>query len=103
MNNVVTIPVEAIILNGNRQTVYAVDTSNRVQVRNITVGLEGSKLAEITGGLNPGDRVILGGQDKYQEGELVSPIETKEPASETVRESGGMIDMKAEQADGGSN
>ena len=103
VNNVVTIPVEAIILNGNRQTVYAVDTSNRVQVRNITVGLEGSKLAEITGGLNPGDRVILGGQDKYQEGELVSPIETKEPASETVRESGGMIDMKAEQADGGSN
>jgi hypothetical protein len=52
--------------------------------------------------LNPGDRVILGGQNKYQEDEAVSPIETAEPASETVRESGGMIDMKSEQADGGA-
>jgi hypothetical protein len=40
------------------------------------VGLEGSKLAEITSGLNPGDRVVIGGQDKYQENEEVSPLLT---------------------------
>ena len=88
---------------GSQQTVYVLDASNHVHVRKVQVGLEGSKLAEITSGLNPGDRVVLGGQDKYQEDEAVSPIEAQEPASETVQESGGMIDMKAEQADGGAH
>ena len=38
--------------------------------------LRAQKLAEITSGLEPGDRVILGGQDKYQEGEAVNPLMT---------------------------
>ena len=72
------------------------DASNRVHIRNVEVGLRGSKLAEIKSGLEPGDRVILGGQENYAEGEEVSPILTQEPASEVMRESGGVIDMKAE-------
>ncbi len=102
VNNVVTIPVEALVLNGQQQTVYALDAGNHIHVRKVQVGLEGSKLAQITSGLNAGDRVVLGGQDKYQEDEAVNPIEAQEPASETVHESGGMIDMKSEQADGGA-
>ena len=74
--NVVTIPVEALVLNGQQQTVYVLDSGNRVHIRNVTVGLQGSKLAEITGGLNAGDRVVIGGQDKYQENEEVSPLLT---------------------------
>jgi RND family efflux transporter MFP subunit len=103
VNNVVTIPVEALVLNGNQRTAYVLDAGNHIHIRKVSVGLEGSKLAEITSGLNAGDHVVLGGQDKYQEDEAVSPIETKVPASETVHESGGMIDMKAEQADGGAH
>jgi RND family efflux transporter MFP subunit len=103
-HDVVTIPVEALVLNANQQeTVYVLDSSNRVHVRNVRVGLEGSKLAEITGGLSPGDQVIIGGQEKYQKDEKVSPLQTTEPASETVHESGGMIDMKADQNTGGAN
>ncbi len=48
--------------------------NNRIHIRDVQVGLQGSKLAEITAGLSPGDRVILGGQEKYHEGEEVSPI-----------------------------
>jgi RND family efflux transporter MFP subunit len=103
VTNVVTIPVEALVLNGQQETVYVLDDSNRIHIRTITVGLQGSKLAEITSGLNPGDRVVVGGQDKYQEGEEVSALLTASPASETVQESGGMIDMKAEAADGGAH
>jgi RND family efflux transporter MFP subunit len=103
-HDVVTIPVEALVLNANQQeTAYVLDSSNRVHVRTVQVGLEGSKLAEITGGLSPGDQVIIGGQEKYQEDEKVSPLQTPEPASETVHESGGMIDMKADQNAGGAN
>jgi multidrug efflux pump subunit AcrA (membrane-fusion protein) len=91
-----TIPVEALVLNGNQPTVYLVDAGNRVHVRNVEVGLRGSRLAEIKSGMAPGDRVILGGQENYAEGEQVSPILTQEPASDVMREAGGVIDMKAE-------
>jgi RND family efflux transporter MFP subunit len=103
VTNVVTIPVEALVLNRQQETVYVLDSSNHIHIRDVTVGLQGSKLAEITSGLNPGDRVVIGGQDKYQEGEEVSPLLTASPASETVQETGGMIDMKAETSDGGAH
>jgi RND family efflux transporter MFP subunit len=101
--NVVTIPVEALVLNGQQETVYELDGSNHVHIRNVTVGLQGSKLAEISSGLSPGDRVVIGGQDKYQENEAVSALDTTEPASETIQETGGMIDMKSEAGDGGAH
>ena len=101
--NVVTIPVEALVLNGQQETVYVLDDSNRIHIRNVAVGLQGSRLAEITNGLNPGDRVVIGGQDKYQEKEEVNPLLTTESASETVQETGGMIDMKAEATNGGAH
>jgi RND family efflux transporter MFP subunit len=96
VKNVVTVPVEAIVLDAHGQsTVYALDSENHVHIRAVTVGLEGSKLAEIKSGLASGDRVILGGQDKYQENEEVTPTFASTPASETVQETGGTIDLKA--------
>ncbi len=63
--------------------------------------MRGSKLAEIKSGLEPGDRVILGGQEKYSEGEQVSPILTSGPSSDVMRDAGGVIDMKAEEENNG--
>ena len=103
VTNVVTIPVEALVLNGQQETVYVLDANNRIHIRNVAVGLQGSKLAEIISGLNPGDRVVIGGQDKYQENEEVTALLTSGPASETVQETGGTIDMKAEASNGGSH
>jgi RND family efflux transporter MFP subunit len=95
-DNVTTIPVEALVLKGDKQTVYCLDSENRIRIRTVPVGLRGSKLAEIKGGLETGDRVVIGGQENYTEGERVTPILTQEPASEVVHESGGVIDLKAE-------
>ncbi len=102
VNNIVTIPVEALVLKGRQQTVYVLDANSHVHIRKVDVGIEGSKLAQIKSGLKVGDRVVIGGQDKYQEDEAVSPIMTPEPASETVQQTGGMIDMKAQQANEGA-
>jgi RND family efflux transporter MFP subunit len=94
--NVVTIPVEALVLNAQQQeTVYVLGPNNHIHIRAVQVGLQGSKLEEIKSGLSAGDRVILGGQDKYHEDEEVRPIVAATPASETTQESGGMIDLKA--------
>ncbi len=97
VENVVTIPVEALVLSGQKQVVYVLDGTNHVQERTVEIGIEGSKLAEIKSGLNPGDKVIVGGQEKYQEGEEVSPELETTPASETLQETGGMIDLKGEE------
>jgi RND family efflux transporter MFP subunit len=100
-DEVVTIPVEALVLKGRQNTVEVLDAGNRVHVRTVEVGLTGSKLAEIKSGLEVGDRVILGAQDKYIEGQQVSPILTAEPASDVTREAGSVIDMKAEEGNSG--
>ena len=101
--NVVTIPVEALVLNGNQQTIYALDGSNRIHVRSVQVGLEGQKLAEIVSGLNPGDRVVIGGQENYREGQQVNPLITQEPASDTAHETGGTIDIRSQEKEGDKN
>ncbi len=95
--NVVTVPVEALLLHGQQDVVYALDSSNRVHVRNVQVGLRGPKLAEIKSGLQAGDRVVAGGQEKYAEGEEVNPLLITEPTTDMARENGGVIDMTAEQ------
>jgi RND family efflux transporter MFP subunit len=95
--NVVTIPVEALVQKGNEQTVDLLDAANRIHVRTVELGLRGSKLVEIKSGLRPGDRVIAGGQEQYSEGQQVSPIQTRAPANDVMHESGGVIDMKAEE------
>jgi RND family efflux transporter MFP subunit len=100
VENVVTVPAEAFVLAGTGQNehreAYVLDSSNHVHVRQVQAGLEGSKLVEIASGLMPGDRVIVGGQEKYQEGEEVSPIVENEPSSETQQETGGMIELKGD-------
>jgi RND family efflux transporter MFP subunit len=96
VENAVTIPIEVIVLHGRQRVVYVLDESNHVHIRQVQLGIEGSKLAEITSGLQPGERVILGGQEKYQEGEVVSPAVAQTSASETEQETGGTIDLKAD-------
>src|ERR1700733_12299104 len=95
-DNVLTIPVEALLLRHNKEFVYLLDSENRVSVRRIEVGLRGSQLAEIKGGLAEGERVILGGQEKYQEDERVTPLVQPRPAKDVTRDAGSTIDLQDE-------
>jgi len=97
-DQVLTVPVGAIVLHGDRQQLYVLDAGSHVEIRNVQVGIRGSQLAEIQSGVNPGERVILAAQSRYIQGEAVTPVVEKSPASETAPQSGGMIDMNAEAA-----
>jgi RND family efflux transporter MFP subunit len=88
--NVLTIPVQAVIRNGTRASVLVVDSQNRVQTRNVTLGLQGATLFEVKSGLQEGDRVITGGQSNYQVGESVKPeLEHLPTADVSAEQSGG--------------
>ncbi len=74
--NALTVPIEAIQRGENKTTVLVLDAQNRVQLRQVQVGVESSNNVEILGGLNEGERVIVGNQGSYQPGELVKPKES---------------------------
>jgi RND family efflux transporter MFP subunit len=72
-DNVLTIPIQAVMQNGNQASVLIVDARNRVQGRPIQLGIQSSSRVEVVSGLQEGDRVITGGQSNYQQGEKVRP------------------------------
>ena len=94
--SVITVPVEALVIRGSDRVVYLLDDNNGVHIRHVETGMEGNKLAEIKSGLKAGERVIVGGQENYREGQTIMPVVAQEPASETQRESGGAIDLSAD-------
>jgi RND family efflux transporter MFP subunit len=92
-DNVLTIPVEALVLRDNKEVVYVLDGQSRAHERTVEVGLRGSQLAEIKSGLAEGERVIVGGQDKYQDGERVTPVVEPGRAMDVTRQAGSTIDL----------
>jgi len=76
--NILAVPIEAIRRGENNKTsVLIVDSQNRVQSRDVQIGVQSSNAVEIVSGLSPGERVIVGNLGSYQPGELV---QTKEAA-----------------------
>ncbi len=71
--NALTIPVEAIERNGDKTSVLVLDADNRVQRREVQLGVESSNHAEVLGGLQEGEKVLVGNLGSYQVGEEVHP------------------------------
>jgi RND family efflux transporter MFP subunit len=89
-DNVLTIPVQAVVRNGDRSSVLVLDSQNHVQTRDVTLGLQASMLVEVKEGLAVDDRVITGGQSKYQVGETVKPrVQDLSRADVSEEQSGG--------------
>jgi len=68
-----TIPVEAVQRSDNKTSVLIVDPQNRVQARDVQLGVQSSNNVEILAGLQEGERVIVGNLGAYQPGEVVTP------------------------------
>lgn len=62
----------AIQRNTNDTYVYLIQPNGTVTVRSIKVGTTEGDQSEITSGINPGDRVVMTGVDKLQEGTRVT-------------------------------
>jgi RND family efflux transporter MFP subunit len=73
--DVLTVPVNAIQREPNKVKVLVVDPQNRVESREVQLGVQSSNNVEVVAGLAPGERVIVGNLGSYQPRELVRPKE----------------------------
>jgi RND family efflux transporter MFP subunit len=69
------IPVQAIDQQGDSTFAYVLDSSNRIQIRPIALGIQGGSEndAQVLSGLNEGDEVVLTDRSALKEGEVVRP------------------------------
>jgi RND family efflux transporter MFP subunit len=70
-----TVPLEAVMRNGDDATVLLVNGQNLLEERRVKVGLEDSMRAEVLAGLAEGDRVVIGNRSQFRSGQKVQPRE----------------------------
>jgi RND family efflux transporter MFP subunit len=74
VQNVLTVPVQAVQTSGETQgSVLVVGGDNRIEKRDVTLGIENAADVEILSGLSDNDRVVFGEQSQFKPGELVKP------------------------------
>ena len=71
--NLTIIPTPAIQRGPQGTYVYAVGSDNTVKIRTVTIAQATGNSIGLSGGLNPGDVVVVDGQDKLQDGSKVTP------------------------------
>jgi RND family efflux transporter MFP subunit len=72
--NVLTLPVQAVQAAGaGKGAVLVVDGNNKIENRNVTLGMQSATVVEITSGLQENETVIFGAQGQFKAGEMVSP------------------------------
>jgi RND family efflux transporter MFP subunit len=72
---VLTVPLEAVDMNGSNGTVLVVNAQNVLEERNVSLGLEGSTHVEVLSGLTEGERVVIGSRNAFRKGMKVIPKE----------------------------
>jgi membrane fusion protein, multidrug efflux system len=87
------VPPAAVQLGPNDNYVYIVNSNNTVTRRTVTVGHETSRVAVITNGVAPGERVVIDGASRLTDGKAITiapgagaPAPT--PADEEIRAPG---------------
>jgi RND family efflux transporter MFP subunit len=71
---VLTLPIQAVQAGeAGKGTVLVVNGYNKIETRNVVLGLQSATDVEITSGLQENETVIFGAQGQFKNGELVSP------------------------------
>ena len=71
--NTLTLPLEAVVRNGDDATVLAVNSQNILDERHVRLGLEDNSRVEVLSGLSEGDRVVIGNRSEFRPGQKVQP------------------------------
>jgi len=71
--NALAVPLQAVDHNGDRTTVDVVDALNKIEIRQVVLGIQTSTDAEVLNGLNEGDQVVVSDRSSLKAGQMVQP------------------------------
>lgn len=69
---VLTIPMHAIVMRDDQQTVFVADAQGVVQRRVLSLGYSDDKVAEVVSGLDETDTIVVEGHNKLREGSRIN-------------------------------
>jgi membrane fusion protein (multidrug efflux system) len=79
-DKVVVIPQSAVAIDQTGSYVFVVGQDNKVEQRRLRLGTNREGLAVVEEGLEPGDRVVVQGQQRIRAGMIVAPQLASQPA-----------------------
>lgn len=72
--NVLAVPIQALQASGeDKGSILVVSAENRIEKKDVTLGLQTANYAEVLSGLKENELVVYGEQAQYKPGELVIP------------------------------
>lgn len=71
-NNVIAIPQAALVMREDQKTVYLVNENNVIQQKLIVSGYTVDGMVEVISGVQEGDTIVVGGQNKVREGAQIA-------------------------------
>lgn len=78
-----TVPLQTVQTSGeDHGAVLVVGAGNRIERRDVTLGLQNANYGQVISGLKEGDLVLLGEQSQYKSGEVVVPQVVASPGTE---------------------
>ena len=84
-SDAVIVPVEALDHSETRPQVFVVNSSQKVEVRAVSTGLETADRVQIKNGINSGDLVVTGNRAQLKPGLLVTPRVMDAPTQTETR------------------
>jgi len=96
--NLTVVPTVAIQRGPQGTYVYVVDAGNKVTIRTVTVGQDAGNSVGVSAGLNPGEVVVIDGQDKLQEGSAVNPTQAPDANRKNSASAGGASNSSPAQS-----
>ncbi len=72
-HGVLAVPVQALDRQEGHVTVFAVDKNDRIQQRQLQIGIETPNQAEVVAGLEEGDLVVVGNRSQLRPGTSIQP------------------------------
>jgi RND family efflux transporter MFP subunit len=67
------VPLQAVSQQGDKASVLVVDSSNKIQEREISIGIQTASYAEVLSGLSDGEQIVMSDRSGLKPGEDVRP------------------------------
>jgi RND family efflux transporter MFP subunit len=75
--NALSVPLQAISRSGDQSSVFVVGPGNKLEVRQVSLGIQTANDAEITSGISPNDQIVVSDRSGLKAGQAVDPQTVK--------------------------